>query len=497
MKAQILPLLLLPLLAVSCRGRGPKAPKAVSPAPVCEKRDVDSCLTLARGFEEAGNSRYLEAYEAACALGSAEACERVLAEVELTVLAAPTPALMEIWNHRLASLCASGRQKACVFRDLLTFSEPQLDATAMRKSYFRLQEGCRQDADHCVSLVQALALVARKNSAFFKQNAMTGYQTACHAGIGEACLQDSLLQRDKRDLEWTLSYLLKGCELGETVGCDLLVSEARRAVIEGRPRHEKASRHLKPACQVVEHRASCLAWAEGHVRGWWEGVDPAAGHEEHRRQCGLGAETACLAFARRLLDTAPDQHGWARQILRQTCSEGHAAACALLAQAVRRPGEAQSDREAVDILRASCYGPGGAQPNYYSEYDYQRSSYNNTFNHPGCALLGRFLLEGIGVEVNETIGLRLLSSGCAGTTAGEACLFYGRHLRKLGQVNASAISPIYERICLAGNEEGCFALADLHKTGYKEVKPSEAQDKKYRAMGCRLAPGHPTCKSGQ
>lgn len=497
MKAPILPLLLLSLLAVSCRGRAPKAPKAAAPAPVCEKRDAATCLILAQGFEEQGNARYLEAFEAACALGSAEACERVLAEVELTVMPAPTAAQLEIWTHRLTTLCASGRQKACVFRDLLTFSEAQLDAAAMRKSYFRLLEACRQDAAHCVALVQSLGLVARKNSAFFKMNALTGYQTACHAGVGEACLQDSLLLRDKRDLEWTLSYLLKACELGETVGCDLLAAEARRAVIEGRPRHEKAARYLKPACQVVDHRASCLAWAEGNVRGWWEGADPSAGHEEHRRQCGLGAETACIAFASRILETAPDQHGWARQILRQTCSEGHAAACALLAEVVRKPGGAQADREAVDILRASCYGPGGAQPNYYSEYDYHRSSYNNTYNHPGCALLGRFVLEGIGLEVNEATGLRLLGSGCSGSQAGEVCLFYGRHLRRLGQVNASGITPIYERICQAGGEEGCFALAELHQTGYKEVKPSEAQAKKYRAMGCRLAPNHPTCKGGQ
>ncbi len=495
-------LVLFSVILLSCQGRRPRAPKAKGPSPVCEKRTAETCLELARGFEEQGNARYLEAFEAACQAGSAEACDRVLAEVELTVLAAPTVPQLETWTHRLAQLCSSGHKKACVFSDLLTFSANPLDASAMKKAYFRLQESCLvagkagQDvAGTCVPLVQALGLLSRKNSAFFKQNALAGYQTACHAGIGEACLQESLLQREKRDLEWTLSYLVKGCELGEVAGCEQLVSEARRAVLEGKPRYDRSVRYLKTACFTVEHRASCLAWAEGHVRGWWEVADPAAGHAENLRQCSLGSELGCMAFASRLLETAPDQLAWARQILRQTCSEGHSEACVLLAGALRIDGaaDAGADRQAADVLRASCYGPGGAQPNYYSEYDYERSSYNNTYNHPACALLGRYLLEGIGFEVNEPVGFRLLSSGCASLNVGQ-CVYYGEVLRRKGQINASGITPIYERVCQAGREDGCFALAELHKTGYKELKPSEAQAKKYEAMGCRLAPALARCK---
>lgn len=495
-------LVLLSLIQLSCQGRRPRAPKAKGPAPICERRTAEACLELARGFEEQGNARYLEAYEAACQLRSAEACDRVLTEVELTVLAAPTVPQMEMWTHRLAQLCTAGHQRACVFFDLLTFFAIPLDAAAMKKAYFRLQESClvagkagQNVAATCVPLVQALGLLSRKNSAFFKQNALTGYQTACHAGIGEACLQESLLQRDKRDLEWTLSYLLRACELGEVAGCDALAAESRRAVLEGKPRHERSVRYLKPACVKVEHRAACLAWAEGHVRGWWEAADPAVGHAEHLRQCGLGSEIGCMEFARRLLETAPDQLAWARQILRQTCSEGHAVACVLLAGATRSVGAAdpEADRQAADVLRASCYGPGGAQPNYYSDYDHDRSSYNSTYNQPACALLGRYLLEGIGFEVNEAVGFRLLSTGCSSLAAGH-CVHYGEVLRRKGQINASGITPIYERICRAGQEDGCFALADLFQTGYKELKPSEAQAKKYLAMGCRLAPSHARCK---
>ena len=495
-------LVLSSLITLSCQGRRPRAPKAKGPDPVCEKRTAEACLELARGFEEQGNARYLEAYEAACQLRSTEACDRVLAEVELTVLAAPTVPQLETWTHRLAQLCAAGHQRACVFGDLLAFYAVPLDATAMKKAYFRLQESCqiagkagRDVAGTCVPLVQALGLLSRKNSAFFKQNALTGYQTACHAGIGEACLQEPLLQREKRDLEWTLSYLLKACELGELAGCDALVAESRRAVLEGKPRYDRSVRYLKTACFTVDHRSSCLTWAEGQVRGWWESSDPAAGHAEHLRQCGLGSDVGCIEFARRLLETAPDQVGWARQILRQSCSEGHAVACVLLARAMRSPGAAdpEVDRRSADILRASCYGPGGAQPNYYNEYDYDRSSYNSTYNQPACAELGHYLLEGIGFEVNEAVGFRLLSSGCSSLAASH-CVRYGEVLRRKGQVNASGITPIYERICLAGHEDGCFALSEIHKTGYKELKPSEAQAKKYLSMGCRLAPAHAHCK---
>ncbi len=514
----LVPVLIICLFAVSCRDRRPVAPKASAPAPVCEKRTPATCLSLARELEEQGNSRYLEAFEAACAMKNAAACERVLDEVDLTVMPAPTPAHLETWKHRLAQLCSSGQARACVFRDLLTFSENPMDASAMKKAYFRLQETCRvnagrvnagrvnsgradadpKDTSVCVSLVQALNLVARKNSAFFKANALTGFQTACLGGVGEACMHDALLQREKRDLEWTLSYLLKACELGETAGCDQLVNEARKAVIDGVPRWNRSANQLKPACFGAESRAACQLWAEGHVRGWWEGADPVAGHAENLRQCGLGYEVGCIEHARRVLDTAPDKRAWALQILRQTCSEGHKEACVLFAQATRKAGVAdpEADREAADILRAGCFGPGGSQPGYHSEYDYDRSSYANTYNNPACAVLGRYLIEGIGLEASEPVGFRLLGSGCSSLVSGD-CVYLGQVLRKKDQTNAAGITPVYERICLAGYEEGCFALAEMHKTGYKELKPSDAQVKKYRAIGCRLAPANPACKNGQ
>ncbi|MBU1243602.1 hypothetical protein KKD52_06405 [Myxococcota bacterium] len=494
--------LFVSLLAVSCHDRHPKAPRASALAPVCEKHTAGSCLSLARELEEQGNSRYLEAYEAACAMKSAEACDRVLAEVELTVIQAPAPAQIETWTHRLAQLCSGGLSRACIFRDLLTFSETPIDASAMKKAYFRLQEACRKagrESTDCVFLMQALQIVARKNSAFFKANALTGYQTACLGGMGEACMNDALLQRSKRDLEWTLSYLLKACELGETAGCEQLVTEARRAVLDGQPRWNRSAGVLKTACFSVESRAACLLYAEGHLRGWWEGADPEAGHAENLRQCRMGADVACLAFADRLLAKTPDQQGWAMQILRQSCSENHREACVRLAQHTRRPASpvaAEADRTAADILRLACYGPGGSQPQYYSEYDYQRTSSQSAFRNPACGLLGRFLIEGVGLEANEPVGFRLLSQGCS-DLPDPVCIYYGEHLRLKGQVNASGIIPFYERVCLAGHEEGCFALADLHKTGYKELKPGEAQAKKYLAIGCRLAPAHPLCKSGK
>jgi len=345
--------------------------------------------------------------------------------------------------------------------------------------------------------VQALNLVSRKNSAFYKANALTGFQTACLGGVGEACLADPLLQREKRDLEWTMSYLLKACELGETAGCDQLVAESKKAILEGLPRWKLAAGSLKTACYDVENRSACLMFALGHVRGWWEGSDPEIGRAEHLRQCRLGSDTACIEFASRLLETAPDQREWALQILRQACSESQPLACVHLAQALRRPGTpdaAAADRAAVDVLRVACYGQGGSQPQYYSEYDYDRSSYTSTYNNPACAVLGIFLLEGIGLEANEAVGFRLLSSGCAGM-AGTSCVQYGEYMKKKGQVTASVITPVYERICMDTHEEGCFALAELKRTGYKELKPSEAEAKKYQAIGCRLAPAHPSCKN--
>jgi TPR repeat protein len=497
----LVPFLVLSLLAVSCHDRRPVAPRAPSPAPVCEKRTASSCLTLARELEEQGNSRYLEAYEAACALKSAPACERVLADVELTVLPSPTPAQVETWTHRLAQLCSAGLSRACVFRDLLTFSETPLDAAAMKKAYFRIQEACRaagKEGTDCVYLMQALQIVSRKNSAFFKANALTGYQTACLGGLGEACMHDALLQRSKRDLEWTLSYLLKACELGETTGCDQLAADARRAVLDGQPRWNRSAGVLKTACFSVESRAACLLYAEGHVRGWWEKSDPEAGHAENLRQCRLGADDACLAFAGRLLAKSPDPQAWAEQILRQSCSENHRESCVRLAMHLRQASSsaaAGADRPAIDLLRMACYGPGGPQPQYYSEYDYQRTSSQSAYRNPACGLLGRYVIEGVGMEANEPVGFRLLSQGCS-DLPDPVCLFLGEHLRAKGQVNASGIIPVYERICLAGHEAGCFALADLHKTGYKELKPGEAQAKKYRTIGCRLEPAHPICKSG-
>ncbi len=480
-------LILLVLTGFSCRS-GPVR-REVRSGKVCQDMTPGQCLEYAVKLEEQGHAAFLEAYEEACAAQVSQACERLVMEVEMVLFPAPTPLQMDAWIPRLESLCGNGQEKACWYVDLLIIHKLGPDNKDVRPRFFRMQEACRKQPESCVVFTQALQVLSRKKNPLFDANALTGYRTACEGGIGEACIQSQLLMPEKRDLPWLLSYLLKGCKLGEVAGCEQLAVWAKRAIIEDIPGWKNSAPFLEKACHRMESRNNCLLFAQGHIHAWWTDSDVAIGEKELFRQCGLGSEEACNQLAALLEGRNPKDQELALQIWQQGCSEGSREACVRLAESVRRAGAPKGDQEAFRIARMACLG---SQYQVQTEY-YDRHATGQILRNISCALMGRFLVEGTGVEKNVQQGERMMQQGCV-DGAHPVCLYYAAHLRRAAVVNAAGVTGIYERVCMGGHGQGCFEMAEYLKTGYKELKPDEAQSRVVRKRACRLEPGDERCR---